>query len=134
MVRRMAFMLALMPLSAGAQQVFKCVDGDAVSYQSAPCGPRQATEKAWEHVSYEPPSEADQRRLQAQRTSQARDRTTAASSRPGRSRASTAGESAIGRCERAKARRDRDMYEAGVRKSMQKLRSWDAYVADACRP
>ena len=48
---RRAILLALgwLPAAAAAQQVFKCVAGDEVAYQSAPCAAGQATEKAWEH-------------------------------------------------------------------------------------
>ena len=134
MIHRMTFLLALMPLVADAQQVFKCVDDGAVSYQSSPCAVGQATERAWEYADYQPPSEADLQRLHALQASQARERKAASFSRRGRSGASASGGSSIGRCERAKAHRDRQLYAAGVRKSMQQLRQWDAHVETACRP
>lgn len=127
-----ALTLAVMPFSACAQQVFKCVGDGAVSYQSAPCSAGQAAQKTWEYASYQPSPEAGVERPQVQPASPGRSRR--ASSPPRQRRAaSTAAESSIGRCERAKAHRDRELYKAGIRKSMQKLRSWDAYIDDACR-
>ena len=134
MIHRMIFLLALMPFVADAQDVFKCVDDGAVSYQSSPCAVGQATERAWEYADYQPPSEADLQRLHALQASQARERKAASSLRRGRPSTSASGESSIGRCERAKAHRDRELYAAGVRKSMQKLREWDSHVDAACRP
>lgn len=62
---RRAILLALvwLPAAAAAQQVFKCVAGDEVAYQSAPCAAGQATEKAWEHGTYAPPDESYLQRI-----------------------------------------------------------------------
>ena len=51
-----------LPTIASAQ-VFKCVKGKAVSYQSEPCQPGQATEKEWESAAYAPPPRAELQRI-----------------------------------------------------------------------
>jgi hypothetical protein len=127
-------LLALVPFMAGAQQVHKCVKGSDVAYQSAPCGDGRTEEKSWAHGSYQPPQQADLQRVRE--TQQATARRDKASGRSGpRRRPATArpGKSTIGRCQEAKDHRDRELYKLGPRKSIEDLRSWDAYIAEACK-
>jgi hypothetical protein len=135
MVRRTAvvFMLALVPVATAAEQVFKCVGSGVVSYQSAPCEAGQAVEKAWEYADHAPPPDTSVQRMKVQPVGQVRERKAGDPSRRRRPDTSKTGDSSIGRCDRAKAHRDRKLYEAGIRKSMRELRSWDGYVAEACR-
>jgi hypothetical protein len=131
---QVVFMLALVPFAAAAEQVFKCVGNGAVSYRSAPCEAGQVAQKSWDYADYRPPSDANARRVKAQPVGSARERKDRVPSGQRRPDTPTRRDSSIGRCERAKAHRDRKLYEAGVRKSMKELRSWDGYVAEACRP
>jgi hypothetical protein len=127
------FMLALLPFATAAEQVFKCVGSGAVSYQSVPCEAGKVAEKAWEYADHTPPPETGMQRIQVQPAGQVRERKSGVPSRRRRPGMSKTDDSSIGRCERAKAHRDRKLYEAGLRKSMRELRSWDGYVAEACR-
>jgi hypothetical protein len=135
MVRRTAvvFVLALVPISTAAEQVFKCVGSGAVSYQSAPCEAGQAAEKAWEYADPPPPPDTGVQRMKVQPVGQVRERKASVPPRRRRPDTSRTDDSSIGRCDRAKAHRDRKLYELGLRKSMRELRSWDGYVAEACR-
>ena len=135
MLYRSAIALALLPFACSAQQVFKCVDGDATSYQSTSCEGGQVLAGTWSHGSYAPPAEADLERTRTLLMDRlARED---APAMPGRARrpstAATPGRSGIGRCDQAKAHRDRELYKAGMRVSMERRRSWDARVAEACR-
>ena len=125
--------LAALPAVASAQ-VFKCTRGKEVSYQSAPCEPGQSTGKEWPSVDYAPPSAADLQR--SRETEQATRRRDAQLRGVGRPRGASTREAAtgIGRCDDAKAVRDRELYKLGPRRSIQQLRAWDDYVARACRP
>ncbi|HRF83149.1 MAG: DUF4124 domain-containing protein [Xanthomonadales bacterium] len=125
--------LAALPATAPAQ-VFKCVRGKEVSYQSAPCEPGQATQKEWRSVDYAPPSAAELQRIRE--TEQATRRRDAQLRSGGYQRAGSARVAAtgIGRCDEAKAVRDRELYKLGPWRSIKQLRAWDEYVAKACRP
>lgn len=136
MFARFVICLACLALPAVAPaQVFKCVRSKEVSYQSTPCGPGEATAKEWQPADYAAPTAADLQRIreteQATRQRDAELRRGAKSS-GGRSAGVIA--SGIGRCEDAKARRDRELYKLGPRRSIKQLRAWDDYVAEACRP
>lgn len=136
MFRLIAMILVLLPATAQAQQIFKCVAGSEVSYQSSPCEDGKAPEKTWDHGHYQPPQQSDLQRIeQVQRAT--RKRNSAATSRPRTARSTTSeateAKSSIGRCEAAKAHRDRELYKLGPRKSIEALRAWDGYIADACK-
>ena len=125
-----------------AQQVFKCVAGDEVAYQSAPCAAGQATEKAWEHGTYAPPDESYLQRIrQMEAASRQRDTQRRNASGPARSNSSrrgtgaaARGKSSIGRCDAAKAQRDRELYRLGPWRKIEDLRRRDPAVAEACKP
>lgn len=125
--------LAALPAVASAQ-VFKCVRGKDVSYQSAPCASDQVAVREWQSVDYAPPTAADLQRIrdteQATRQRDARLRS-GGNTRAGQAKAVP---SRIGRCDEAKAFRDRELYKLGPRRSIEQLRAWDGYVAAACRP
>ncbi|KAF1705183.1 hypothetical protein [Pseudoxanthomonas kaohsiungensis] len=142
---RRAILLTLgwLPFTTEAQQVFKCVAGNEIAYQSAPCAAGQATEKTWQHGTYAPPDESHLQRIrQMEAASRQRDKEWRGSPGPGRSgsrRSRTSdggasGKSSIGRCEAAKARRDRELYQLGPWRTIKDLRKRDAAVAEACKP
>ncbi|GAB3504752.1 hypothetical protein GCM10027400_00260 [Pseudoxanthomonas daejeonensis] len=128
--------VGLVSSDACAQHVYKCVAGDQVAYQSAPCAEGATTVKAWSHGSYEPPREADLQRIrEIEQANRPRDMTSQASRKVRRSQpqASTKRTSTIGRCQDAKTHRDRELYRLGPWRKMQDLRKWDGYVAQACK-
>ena len=125
--------LAALPAVAPAQ-VFKCVRGEEVSYQSAPCEPGQATARQWQAVDYAPPSAADLQRIDQTRQATARRDAQLRAGGRWRGGGSKAADTGIGRCDRAKALRDRELYKLGPRRSIKQLRAWDDPVAKACRP
>lgn len=136
MMRTLILWLICLPAAAQAQQVFKCVAGIEVSYQSTPCVDGHVVERTWDYGQYQPPDRTGQDRTRSeQRSSERRSR-----GHGGRSRVvsvirsgATADPSHIGRCARAKARRDRELYKLGPRKPIEALRSWDSYIAESCR-
>lgn len=142
--RAILLTLAWLPAAAAAQQVFKCVAGDEVAYQSAPCAAGQATEKAWEHGTYAPPDETHLQRIrQMEAASRQRDMERRNASGPARSNSSrrgtstgtaARGKSSIGRCDAAKAQRDRELYQLGPWRKIEDLRRQDKAVAEACKP
>lgn len=116
--------------SASAQQVYKCVNGKQVSYQSAPC-PGQA-QKAWDATpqAVDPYVEA---RIEAMRQQQAQ-RTVISSSSGGRSTAHSVSQAANrSRCEQARADRARAYEVAGTRRSFAMSSRWDGIVQNACK-
>lgn len=133
-------LLALLPLAASAQQVYKCVKDKEVSYQSSPCDDGKEPEKVWDNGSYRPPSNVELwRNYHVQQATQQRDAELRGYTQPRRSTSRTASGAVVskangGRCEEAKAHRDRELYKLGPRKSIETLRSWDSYVAKACKP
>ena len=129
--------LAALPAIAPAQ-VYKCVRGKDVSYQSAPCGPDQVTGKQWQAVDYAPPSAADLQRIretgQATRRRDAQLRGGGGGGGRVRGGRAQVADTSIGRCDEAKALRDRELYKLGPRRSIRQLRAWDDYIAKACWP
>ncbi|WP_372013597.1 hypothetical protein [Pseudoxanthomonas sp. 10H] len=132
---RLIVALVLSPATCDAQQVFKCVGGEAVVYQSAPCTAGQVQAKTWTHGDYAPPADADVERLrQVQQATPAERRTVGAP----RGRRATRpvvprGSAGVGSCDAEKARRDRALYKAGLRVPMAQRRAWTARIAAACR-
>ncbi|MBB4124862.1 hypothetical protein GGR77_000133 [Xanthomonas translucens] len=112
-----------------AQQVYKCISGKQVSYQSAPCATGQAA-KAWD-ATPQPIDPYQERRLQAisdeLRASNAPApvyRTTGAS--VGLARDANA-------CESARAGREAAYKAVGVRRSFELSSYWDNRVQQACK-
>ena len=96
----------------------------------------QVTGKQWQAVDYAPPSAADLQRIRE--TGQATRRRDAQlrGGGGGRVRGGRAqvADTSIGRCDEAKALRDRELYKLGPRRSIRQLRAWDDYIAKACWP
>ena len=117
--------------SASAQQVYKCVNGKQVSYQSAPC-PGQA-QKAWDATpeTVDPYVEA---RIEAMRQQQQARRAVSSSSSGGRSTMHSVSQTANrSRCEQARAGWARAYEAAGTRRSFAMSSRWDGIVQDACK-
>lgn len=129
-------LVALASPDVGAQLVYKCVAGSQVAYQSAPCAEGEATSKTWSHGSYQPPPVADLQRIRAiEQAGRTRDTTARPPRKARRSQpsASASSRSKMGRCDEAKAHRDRELYRLGPWRKMKDLRKWDGYVAEACK-
>ncbi|MBD9368375.1 DUF4124 domain-containing protein [Xanthomonas sp. XNM01] len=129
-------LLALMPASVSAQQIFKCVKGGQVEYTSIPCAPGEAVEKVWAgstYPTYAPPPAADvARNQQVQMQTEHRDQQL----RQNPSRAVAEGAAIpirAGACEEAKQARDRKLYALGAGVSIQVRRMFDEEVRRACR-
>lgn len=133
------FMFLLAPASK-AQQVYKCVKGKDVSYQSAPCDANQKVVRQWDATpDPEPSAEAiRQRQLKSQReqAESARLGRAAVADRPrtvrsergsGRSRPS------VSRCDTAKSRREAKLKAVGLKRTFDLLRKLDDAVNEACR-
>lgn len=113
-----------------AQQVFKCVDGKDVSYQSDPCP--GAAVKSWDAAPVSEPSNAEQWRIYRMRRQldqrYANDRGAAASASggmgsPNRSNA----------CESARRGRAAAYEVAGVKRDFAMSSYWDNVVHNACK-
>ncbi len=133
MEARFAILLALAIASPGqAQQVFKCVAGKQVTYQSEPCLPGQAV-KAWdakpEQVDY-----ANEARLDAMRR-----QLRASNSPPAYYPQRQATGVSIGmsrdqrRCENAKRERQNTLDAFGHRRTFELSRRLDDMVYNACK-
>ena len=119
-------LLAAAPL-APLSQVFKCVDGGAVSYQSAPCA--GVTAKIWTIE----PAVAAPAPLRQRVAPSPRVRPAATESRTrwqGRTATRNTGADA---CSRAKAGREAAYRKAGLKRDFRLSSLWDNRVHDACR-
>ena len=125
--------MVLISLPVGAQQVFKCVKGKEVSYQSEPCDVDRVAEKAWDAGRYAPPSNAELWRVH--NTIEATSRRDAQLRGNGGGSGSGASvQSSVGRCEGARRARDKAIYDAGPGNvSVKSRRAWDAHVAAQCK-
>ena len=131
-VRIVMAALCLVVSPAQAQQVFKCVQGDKVSYQSAPCSGGEAS-RTWDAVPEAERSLQDRQRLAAIEQELARRNRSAAPSgqpvrimRAPRSAGST-------QCEAVKAQRDAAYRTVGLKRSFAFSSQWDKRVQQACR-
>lgn len=123
--------LGALAVPAQAQQVYKCVTGKSVSYQSAPCVSGSAV-KSWDATPQPEPSNAEiSRRYRLQ---QEMDRRYAAqhsaSSGYGSNVSSSQSSNA---CEAAKRQRDAVYAAAGIHRSFEVSSKMDNLVHDACR-
>ena len=118
-------LLAATP-SAPLPQVFKCVDGGAISYQSAPCAGVAA--KRW---TIEPvvaaPTPSRQRIAPSSRAKPVA--TESRTRRQGRAARSTTTDA----CSKAKAGREAAYRKAGLKRDFRLSSLWDNRVHDACR-
>ena len=127
-----------------AQQVFKCVKGKDVSYQSEPCDPDRKMAKIWSAPPEPPPTDADRRRAQLKRQ---RDAAESAYLRQlaGRENLATGPARPVGAqipvrtvsnqfaCESAKQHRDATLRAVGINRTHDLLRSLDDAVYRACK-
>lgn len=132
-----AVLLLALPAAAVAQ-VYKCVDGSGASYQSQPCAAGQETARAWHPVAFAPPAAADLERTaglqkaSVRRDAQLRGADRRSAGRPARAGARTP--SAIGACEAARKKRDRELAAMGkAGRKIEIRRAADVQVASACR-
>lgn len=129
------FLLYCCAWPAAAQQVYKCVDGQAVVYQSAPCPGHE--QRAWDATPR--PFDADKaaqveaarQQLDAASAARAAAVEPAAATVAGRPGVST--DEPYDRCEAARRSRDRVLHAAGVTQSVELTRRLDAEVYTACR-
>lgn len=139
---RMAILLSLVFIAptGNAQQVYKCVAGKDVSYQSAPCSQTQKIAKQWDATPEPEPSAEELREREAKRQ---RDEAESARLRrasntgPARVRKSGARASLAStggnRCDAAKARREAKLKAVGLKRTFDLLRKLDDAVYDACK-
>jgi len=138
-----SFILALallFPVAASAQQVYKCVKGKDVSYQSAPCGPTQTVARQWD-ATPDPEPTADQiaqreatRKQGAAESAQLRRAAGTNQTRStGRSSNRTSISAADARCNAAKERRANKLEAVGLKRTFDLLRKLDDAVHSACK-
>ncbi|MBD9368362.1 DUF4124 domain-containing protein [Xanthomonas sp. XNM01] len=133
-VRHWALVLALIPAGAQAQQVYKCVKGKEVAYQSEPCASGQEPAKTWQHGTYTPPPNSE--RWRVYNSIQATNQRDAELRAANNAAAAASVGSSVGRCDAAKQTRDRNMAATRPTRgshSIETRRSWDEYVASNCR-
>jgi len=135
-------LILILPMSANAQHVYKCVQGADVVYQSAPCAGTASIAKQWEAVP-EPPADAAelQRRAlvlqQGLRESAYLQSLAGTSQRPARrTRASGVSISAARdgkRCAEARRKRDAAESSLGLRRTYKSMQAAGDRVYEACR-
>ncbi|MGB3393575.1 MAG: hypothetical protein WA956_05000 [Stenotrophomonas sp.] len=122
------FLLLFAASAVPAQQVFKCVEGDAVSYQSMPCA--GMAEKSWEVAPSVAAPVTSRPRVDVER----RGATNAgARNRQRQWRAPVSARSSPrDACEKAKAGREAAYRKAGLKRDFKLSSHWDNRVHDAC--
>lgn len=132
--------MVLVVSAANAQQVYKCVGGKNVSYQSTPCGATQIIARQWNATPEPEPSreELHQRQLKREHEraesawlSRAAGTDQVRSVR--RSRGSVHAQSGMSRCDAAKARRETRLKSVGLKRTFDLLRKLDDAVYEACK-
>jgi len=129
-VRVVVLWLTMASPLASAQQVFKCVDGERVSYQSEPC-PGQAT-RAWD-ASPAPFDPYKAARVETMRRQIAQEN--AARNAPKYRRRSSAQvrQSSANDCVAVKAQRDAAYARVGLQRTFKFSSDWDNRVQQACK-
>ena len=129
-----AAFLAAAPVSA--QQVYKCVQGKQVSYQSQPCAQAAQAVKAWDATPEPPPSNDELwRRYYAKK----RGERESAYLRSLAGRGGSASGASIGTaqsgsaCSAAKANRTNTLNAVGLNRTYELLQQLDAAVNAACK-
>lgn len=134
--------LLTLPMAARSQQVYKCVDGSAASYQSVPCARGERLVRQWEAAPDPPPSREaienqEEAKAQGKRESQyLRGLASRASTGPRRPRATGATISAARdgeRCTSAKKRRDDTERRLGLKRTFETIQRLSRLVSEACR-
>lgn len=132
-VRMLAVALLFVTWAVPAQQVYKCIDGKDIAYQSAPCANGTA-EKAWDARPVPEASPAEQLRLHrigqelAARNPRVSPRRQDAGTRTG-----VRDPSGSGSCASVKAQRDAAYQRVGLKRSFEFSSAWDSRVQQACR-
>ncbi|NYF19402.1 hypothetical protein HDC36_000839 [Xanthomonas sp. JAI131] len=130
-VRVFLVVLVAVAAPAHAQQVYKCVSGKAVTYQSAPCVSGSAV-KSWDAAPVPEPSNAELwRRYRMQQELDQRYAAQHSSSRA--YGASVSGSQSGSACEAAKRQRDAVYKAAGLKRSFELSSRMDGQVHDACK-
>lgn len=131
----------LFPATATAQQVYKCVKGQDVSYQSAPCDATHTLAKQWEATPDPEPTAEEIYRREARHKQDAAESAqlrraagTLRSRSIGRNSSRTAVSAADARCNAAKERRARKLEAVGLKRTFDLLRKLDDAVNNACKP
>jgi hypothetical protein len=126
--------------ASAQQQVYKCVRGSEVSYQSAACDGTQKVARQWDATPQPEPTadELRQRQLKSQRDyiESAQLSRAAGSGRKrfaNNQRESGSGKSSVSRCDAAKARRETKLKSVGLKRTFDLLRKLDDAVNEACK-
>ncbi len=126
------------PASASAQQVYKCVKGKDVSYQSSPCEAAATVAKQWAATPEAPPDNAELwRRYNAKKQGEADSaylRSLAGRARTGSGQGASIGTSqSDNACISAKQYRQSILDQVGINRTHDLLRSLDQRVNQACK-
>ncbi len=124
--------------NASAQQVYKCVRGSEVSYQSAACDETQKIVRQWNAT---PEPTTDGLRQRQQKSQRDRPETVRLSHAAGTGRTRSVGnqrnptgrKSSMSRCDAAKARRAAKLESIGLKRTFDLLRKLDDAVNAACK-
>ena len=126
--------------NASAQQVYKCVRGSEVSYQSAACDGTQKVVRQWDATPEPEPTidELRQRQLKSHRGSAESIQPSRAAGTGRKRSASNQRESgsrkpSVSRCDAAKARREAKLKSVGLKRTFDLLRKLDDTVNEACK-
>ena len=122
----MLLWLFLTALTSQAQQVYKCVSGNDVVYQSQPCAPSQRMIRQWEATPHAPPPGV---RLAATPATPRPKAVRRFSTRTARPRP----DPADARCNAARAGREAKLKAVGLKRTFDLLRRLDDAVHDACK-
>ena len=123
--------------AGNAQQVYKCVKGTDVCYQSLPCAETHSTVKQWEAVPEPAPMATGLHTRQRQSRAGSAQLERASGDDRKRSVRRTSKTSSINtadrRCSAAKARREAKLASVGLKRTFDLLRKLDDAVHEACK-
>lgn len=133
-------LIVFIAFNVSAQQVYKCVRGSEVSYQSTACDGTQKVARQWDAPPEPEPTtdELRQRQLKSQRDSaESAQLSRAAGTNRKRyasnQRESGSRKSSMSRCDAAKARREAKLKSVGLKRTFDLLRKLDDAVNEACK-
>lgn len=126
--------------TANAQQVYKCVSGSEVSYQSAACDGTQKIVRQW-NAPPEPEPTADELRQRQLKSQRDRAESVQLSHAAGTYRTGSTSnqrnpgsrKSSMSPCDTAKARREAKLKSVGLKRTFDLLRKLDDAVNEACK-
>lgn len=136
----MALIVFLATSTASAQQVYKCVRGNEVSYQSAACDVTQKVARQWD-ATPEPAPTADELRQRQSKNQFGRTESARPSRAAGKDRARPASrrrnpgstKPVTSPCDAAKVRREAKLKSVGLKRTFDLLRKLDDAVNEACK-